>query len=51
VSDKRQRAPEEDILTPVWDPESNQRCIVCNRPSGGKAICTDARCAQELATG
>lgn len=51
MSENRQRVSEEDILSPVWDAESSDRCIVCNRPSGGKAICSDARCAEELARG
>ncbi len=42
---------EMDLLTSVWDPEAEKRCIVCNRPSGGKAICNDRRCARELAEG
>jgi hypothetical protein len=51
VSDNRMFETVEELLTPVWDPESNERCIVCSRPSDGKAICSDIRCAQELARG
>jgi hypothetical protein len=51
VPDKRLREHKEDLLASLWDPESSDRCIVCNRPSGGKAICSDARCATELAQG
>lgn len=47
----RQEVPDEDLLSSVWEPESDQRCIVCNRPSNGKAICADPVCAQELARG
>lgn len=39
------------VVADVWDPQWDQRCIVCNRPSGGKAICGDQRCAEELARG
>lgn len=49
MSDNLTNESVEDLLTPLWDPESNERCIVCSRPSDGKAICSDARCAQELA--
>ena len=51
MSDTRGADSLEDLLTPIWDPNSHDRCIVCNRPSKGKAICSDARCAQELARG
>ncbi|HLN61913.1 MAG TPA: hypothetical protein VK464_10215 [Symbiobacteriaceae bacterium] len=49
MSDKRLRDHKDELLVPLWDPEASERCIVCNRPSGGKAICSDVRCADELA--
>lgn len=49
MSDKRWRESGDEPLQPMWDPEAGQLCIVCNRPSGGKAICGDPRCAEELA--
>ncbi|HEY3365278.1 MAG TPA: hypothetical protein VGK74_09525 [Symbiobacteriaceae bacterium] len=45
------RPLEADLLESVWDPKASQRCVVCRRPSGGKAICGDKRCAAELANG
>lgn len=46
-----QNRGEEPLLPSVWDPEADTRCIVCNQPSQGKAICGDQRCAMELAQG
>lgn len=42
---------DENIVESVWEPAADTRCIVCNRPSGGKAICGDQQCAEELAQG
>lgn len=45
-------APEEEpLLASAWDPEDGNRCIVCKRPSGGKAVCSEPACAAELASG
>lgn len=41
----------ENQVTTNWDPDSERRCIVCNQPTAGKAICSDPRCAAELADG
>lgn len=51
MPDIRLKIPETDLLEAVWDPGAQERCIVCNRPSGGKAICSDERCAAELRNG
>lgn len=51
MPDIRQEEPEIDLLSSVWDPQADQRCIVCGQPSGGKAICANERCAEELAQG
>jgi hypothetical protein len=41
----------EPELTGVWDSKAKGRCIVCNRPSKGKAICGETECANMLARG
>lgn len=51
VSDIRMSDSHDDLLTPLWDPDADDRCIVCSRPSNGKAVCSDVRCAEELARG
>lgn len=51
MTDHRQDQAESELVSSIWDPEAAKRCIVCNRPSGGKAICNDVRCAIELANG
>lgn len=51
MSDSRKLDQSIDLLAPVWDPKSSDRCIVCSRPANGRAICSDARCAEELARG
>lgn len=51
MPDIRMDHQESDLLEAVWNPDSQERCIVCNRPSGGKAICPDERCAAELRNG
>jgi len=38
-------------VTEGWDPESKDRCVVCDRPAKGKAICNDPECANVLASG
>lgn len=51
MNDPKLEDAQVDLISSVWDPEFDQRCIVCSRPSGGKAICNDERCAEELANG
>lgn len=41
--------PEDERIKNVWDPQDEQRCLVCGRKSNGKAICSDPNCAAELA--
>lgn len=35
----------------VWESGAQDRCIVCDRETNGKAICSDPNCAAELALG
>lgn len=47
----RLQEPEEEQNQNVWEPQSDDRCLVCGRETNGKAICTDPNCAAELAMG
>lgn len=49
MTDVRLYVEDEDQLQLLWHPDDGDRCIVCSRPSRGKAICSDPRCAEELA--